>query len=225
MESLNPTAKNVETDLQTPTISDLLPETTTPVKQAANSGSANAPTPAPALDESDGNHQTLAEYIVDKIAGDDLAYKAELEESALIIALRHNPSCNQSIKGLNPQARGHALKLARELEIVSPNPTQPHMIRMPHSPHTHIISSWATLAARHTRHRHRKVTSSVICRAIDKRLRATPAARHMRHNNRKVTSVICWAIWATNMRAARRQRAICWAMWATNMRAAIKWRV
>ena len=117
MESLNPTAENVEIDLQTPTISDLLPETTTPAKQAGNSGSANAPTPAPALpalDESDGNHQTLAEYIVDKIAGEDLAYKAELEESELIIALRHNPPCNQPTKGLNPQVRGLALTIAKQ---------------------------------------------------------------------------------------------------------------
>ena len=48
MGSLNPTAENVEIDLQTPTISDLLPETTTPAKQAGKSVRAKASTPAPA---------------------------------------------------------------------------------------------------------------------------------------------------------------------------------
>ena len=46
MECLNPTAENVETDLQTPTIPDLLPETITPAKQAGKSGRAKAPTTA-----------------------------------------------------------------------------------------------------------------------------------------------------------------------------------
>ena len=72
MALLNPTAENVEIDLRTSAISDPPPEITAPAKQAGKSGRANAPTPAPAQDESDGNHHTLAEYIVDKIAGEDL---------------------------------------------------------------------------------------------------------------------------------------------------------
>ena len=125
------------------------------------------------------------------------------------------------IKGLNPQVRGLALTIARQWEIVSPNPTQPHMIRMPHPPHQHIIlmSSWATPAARHKSRR--KVCSSVICRAIFTSFCATPAARHKSH--RKVCSSAIWcAIWATSMGAARRKshRKVCssairWAIWST----------
>ena len=145
MESLNPTAENVEINLQTPTISDLLPETITPVKQVGKPGRAKPPNPAPAPKrDSDDNEvlsvqaevlsvQTLADYIVQKVAGHDLNYKADFEESKFITALKLHPLGNQQIKGMNAQLRGFALKLAREWETVSPNPnpTQSSMIIKP----------------------------------------------------------------------------------------------
>ena len=138
MEFLNPTAENVEIDLRTSAISDPPPEITAPAKQAGKSGRAKAPTPAPApKKDSDGNevpvNQTLADYIVLKITGNDPVYKADFEKSQFITALRLNQACDQQIKGINSQLRGFALKLARELETVSPNPNpiQSYMIIIP----------------------------------------------------------------------------------------------
>ena len=102
MGDLAKLAENVEIDLQTSTISDPTRDETAPAKPACKSGRAKASTTAPALQsELDGSQaavaagdQTIADYMDEKIAGDNPACTEEFEERQLITALR----LNQAVK-------------------------------------------------------------------------------------------------------------------------------